>query len=375
MDSVQPFAAQAPLADRTFLAIDAKTGLFPGARSWSGGRFRVLGQPDQKARYHVMSRTCGGEVHWSDLEKEALRRLLWKMSAFLGVRVLTYCVMKNHFHALVEIPHRDAWVQRFDGPDGEVRLLQHLSTFYSRSYLALLRRQLTYLRSQEREAEAQALLNRYRIRFCDLSIWVKEVKERFSRWYNKRHGRKGTLWMDRFKSVLVEEGDALRTMAGYIDLNPVRAGLVERPEAYRWCGYSEALAGSRRARRGLMGLVGARGDDWSHALESYRGWIYEAGRAVEAPDERMARRGMTDEATRAVTVGQTKLTAAELIRHRVRYFTDGLALGSKGFVEEVFLRHRQRFGPRRTTGARPLREADRRLGLNALRALRVQAIT
>jgi len=61
-------------------------------------------------------------------------------------------------------------------------------------------------------------------RMGDLSRYVKEVKERFTRWYNKRHGRRGTLWMDRFKSVLVEDGEALRTMAQYIDLNPVRAG-------------------------------------------------------------------------------------------------------------------------------------------------------
>jgi exodeoxyribonuclease V beta subunit len=40
-------------------------------------------------------------------------------------------------------------------------------------------------------------------------------------------------------------------MAAYIDLNPVRAGLVKDPKDYRWCGYAEALSGSRRAQRGL----------------------------------------------------------------------------------------------------------------------------
>ncbi len=39
-----------------------------------------------------------------------------------------------------------------------------------------------------------------------------ELKERFSRWYNKHHSRRGTLWMERFRSVLVEDGEALRTM-------------------------------------------------------------------------------------------------------------------------------------------------------------------
>ncbi|MEZ5431159.1 MAG: hypothetical protein R3F31_08270 [Verrucomicrobiales bacterium] len=44
---------------------------------------------------------------------------------------------------------------------------------------------------------------------------------------------------------------ALLTMAAYIDLNPVRAGMVDDPKDYRWCGYAEAVAGGRRARRGL----------------------------------------------------------------------------------------------------------------------------
>ena len=63
---------------------------------------------------------------------------------------------------------------------------------------------------------------------------MKELKERFSRWFNKRHGRRGMLWQDRYRSVLVEDGDALRTMAAYIDLNPVRAGLIDDPKDYRW---------------------------------------------------------------------------------------------------------------------------------------------
>src|SRR5690606_30232061 len=99
-------------------------------------------------------------------------------------------------------------------------------------------------------------------RFCDLSAFVKELKERFSRWFNKHHERRGTLWMERFKSVLVEDGDALRTMALYIDLNPVRAGLVEDPKDYRWTGYGEASGGSKRARRGLCKVMEAPLDSW-----------------------------------------------------------------------------------------------------------------
>ena len=54
---------------------------------------------------------------------------------------------------------------------------------------------------------------------------MKELKQRFSRWHNRRVGRKGPVWEDRYKSVQVEDDEtALRTIAAYIDLNPVRAG-------------------------------------------------------------------------------------------------------------------------------------------------------
>jgi hypothetical protein len=62
---------------------------------------------------------------------------------------------------------------------------------------------------------------------------MREIKVNFARFYNRRHGRRGCFWGDRFKSVVVEDGNTLICLA-YIDLNPVRAGLVERLEDYRW---------------------------------------------------------------------------------------------------------------------------------------------
>ncbi|MCP4633760.1 MAG: hypothetical protein GY855_12605 [candidate division Zixibacteria bacterium] len=73
----------------------------------------------------------------------------------------------------------------------------------------------------------------YRKKWADLSEFVKDVKVTFSRFYNRRHNRIGTLWADRFKSLIVQDGSTLINCLSYIDLNPVRAGIVERPEEYR----------------------------------------------------------------------------------------------------------------------------------------------
>ncbi len=65
------------------------------------------------------------------------------------------------------------------------------------------------------------------------------------------------LWADRFKSLLIEGGEALAAVAAYIELNPVRAGLCADPKDYRYCGYAEALAkGSPLARQGIRTVLG-----------------------------------------------------------------------------------------------------------------------
>jgi REP element-mobilizing transposase RayT len=73
----------------------------------------------------------------------------------------------------------------------------------------------------------------------DLSEFMKTLLQGFTRWFNRMHERSGTLWEERYKSVIVQSGDAARTIAAYIDLNPVRAGMVSEPAEYRWSSYGE----------------------------------------------------------------------------------------------------------------------------------------
>jgi len=231
------------------------------------------------------------------------------------------------------------------------------------------------------EAAAGELLDRFRRRFCSLEHFVKELKERFTRWFNRHHGRRGTLWMDRYKSVVVQDGEALRTMAAYIDLNPVRAGLCDDPKDYRWCGYAEAVAGSKRARRGLCRVLERPADSWDRkptksdltAAGRYRCWLFGEGLSVPDAEGRTRRRGVSAEALEKVRRGDGKLSRVELLRCRVRYFSEGLAIGSRGFIEELFEARRDHFGAKRKDVARPVREAAEG-GLFSLRGLRKRAV-
>ncbi|HID96607.1 MAG TPA: hypothetical protein EYP57_00190 [Thermodesulfobacteriaceae bacterium] len=62
---------------------------------------------------------------------------------------------------------------------------------------------------------------------------LKDIKLRFSRYCNKKYGRKGFFWVDRFKSVIVEDGNTLVNCLAYVDLNPVRASLCRMSEDFR----------------------------------------------------------------------------------------------------------------------------------------------
>jgi REP element-mobilizing transposase RayT len=368
---------------------------------------RILGQFGGEhsggQAYHVMSRTAGGEKLFGEVGKEAFRQLMWRMAKFSGVEILTYALMNNHFHILVKVPERAKFLRRFEGEGGEAKLLEHLSLLYSKAFIAGVKGELARVREAGRGEEAEAILETFRKRFCDLSCFVKELKERFSRWYNKHHDRRGTLWMDRFKSVLVEDGEALRTMALYIDLNPLRAGLVEDPKDYRWTGYGEACGGSKRARRGLCRVMEAPMDSWEEKrggltpAEAYRCWLFGEGLEVGAEKgtrsggtagaERsglevssrlksarpLKKKGFSKERVEAVLKSGGKLSRADLLLCRVRWFSDGVAIGSRGFVEGVFNGCRSSFGAKRKDGARKIRE-DAAGNLHALRKLRVNPV-
>ena len=289
-------------------------------------RLRMRGKD---AVYHCMTRTVNGEVLFNRREKEVLRKMIHQVADFSGVRVLTYCVMSNHFHVLVEVPVEESV------SDAELlrryKVLYPKPTRYAMASIKVLERQLA-----AGGEEAVALRARLLARMGDVSEFMKTLKQRFSIWFNKSHDRFGTLWAERFKSVLVEgRGNPLQTMAAYIDLNPVRAGLVKDPKDYRFCGYAEAVGGSAGAIAGLLRIWGEYlGGDHSaeSVLSAHRSLLFGQG----ADPWLMGSRAFDREtAVRVIEEEGGVLSMAVAMRCRVRYFTDGLVLGSAEFLHEL----------------------------------------
>ncbi len=319
--------------------------------------------------YHCISRVVDRQFIFGNEEREFFVALMRKLEAFHGLRVLTYVVMSNHFHLMVEEPDRDA-LQPLDRES----LLKRLGFLYKRMYVDTVRQELERAVKAGNSDWEKAIIERYQSRMGNISIFMKELKQRFSSWYNRRKGRRGTLWEERFKSVLVEGDEkALMAIAAYIDLNPVRAGMVSRVEEYRWCGYASAVSGNRRARQGLGRILSSSGrvsgedfeKHWKETAALYRLWLYDQGEVgeVTAPEEEeeervSVRRGFSAKEVEAEIQRGGQIPLKQLIRLRVRSFIDGGVLGSVAFVDQVFERYRGEFKIKRKSGARRMRNAE-----------------
>ena len=310
--------------------------------------------PETPTLYHCVSRVVEKLQHFGDPEKEHLTFLLREYEAFCGVTILGYCMMSNHFHVLVEVPPRPEIL-----PTAE-ELIQRLEqlTASGVSAAAVRQRVAMYRALNDVEGEENFLESFFR-RMWDVSAFMKLIKQRFSAWFNRRKDREGTLWSERFQSTLVEAGEAVGMVSCYVDLNPIRAGMVTEPESYRWSGYAEAMAGGKLAQQGIqrvMELFLGQVENVATSVAEYRRWLYVRGEERAGSDEngRPLRLGFSRERVLAVLRDGGQVSKSEYLRCRVRYFTAGVALGSREYVEGIFQRFRQHFGRRRRQGAHPL---------------------
>jgi REP element-mobilizing transposase RayT len=309
------------------------------------------------AIYHCISRVVDRRFVFGERECEAFRMHMRMYENFSGCRVLSYCLMSNHFHILLEVP------PMAETGLSDEDLLKRLSGLYSKAFVAGVAKELADARKAAKdgtgsEMGAAEIHARYTYRMHQLSEFMKGLLIRFTRWFNRTHLRTGTLWEERFKSVIVESGLAARTMAAYIDLNPVRAGIVKDPAAYRWSSYGEAVGGGakgngKKAREGLVRAydcdqgVGFESEKWQDVSRLYRRHM---GMALERKPGRSELLEKKDNETVLKDMGMAKM-----LHCRVRYFTDGAVIGSKEFVNEAFANSRERFSAKRKDGARAMR--------------------
>lgn len=311
--------------------------------------------------YHVMSRSVARERLFGQVEKEVMFSLLTRTVEFCGARLLTYALMEDHFHFLVTIPKEE--------PVSDDEVIRRYKVLYPKpSGRRPARVDVMAKLLKENAPEGIEWRDRQLRQMGDLSILLKLFKQRFSVWYNAQHDRIGTLWAERFKSVLVDPSERyLGSMGGYIDLNPVRAGIVADPKDYRHCGYAEAVAGSERARKGIMEMLGIH--NWEEAQAAYRLALFGTGAG-----EKEGKASIPLEDFEKVLKEKGKLPLPTLLRCRIRHFTEGAALGSEIFVQGILAEYRMKNGLRLKYGPHKLTMFENMPDLALLRGQRRQAI-
>ena len=274
--------------------------------------------PEQKTVYHVMSRTALDGLPFGDIENDELLKIIKRLSVVYFTEILGFCLLGNHFHLLVRMfPGRD-----FNDTDIKDRYIAYYGSDLGLSY---------------------ENIEFFRKKWSSLSEFVKDIKVTFSRYYNKKHDRKGTLWGERFKSLIVEDGASLINCLAYIDLNPIRAGIVKRPEEYRWCSLAYHIQTKNKDDFLSMdfGLKEFGVMDAKKRLIRYRRFVYEAG-AIRRSDGKSSVT-IDKKVLEKERQGAFEITRLHRFRCRTRWFTDSGIIGTKEFVSTNYQRFKHHF--------------------------------
>lgn len=185
--------------------------------------------------------------------------------------------------------------------------------------------------------------DRFEKRLFNVSEIMRNIQGSFATWYNQTFDRKGRFWGDRFRSTILTDLEAVVQCLMYVDLNPVRAGLIERPE--EWNGSSLYLR-----------ELGGRRSDWLMPLEDILGHGRES--EYKHYKSRVYYRGAvpTKEGQVAISWDLLKLEQSRgferpgTLRSRKRFFTRGVVVGDQESVAPYLWHMRSRGFYRRRSG-------------------------
>ena len=267
--------------------------------------------------YHLMNRVAGlsGERPFDDVDREFGMKLVKRLADYYLLEFISVCWMGNHFHIVLYAPSVE------ELPSAGEIAARH-NAFIGEDSLRLVR------------PEDEAACSTIGRNMIDISRFMKDFQQRFVFRFNQLRGRRGHLWADRFKSVILEGGEALWSAVKYVELNPVRAGLTSDPEHYRHCTWGWRCGSGihpfsdmfvKHMRRSLGDAYSSMGKDEifaEFAAEIARTIAYESGASQEEIDKSM------EKAKRGDSMPLKFLS-------RTRHWTDGGIIGSKAFVREV----------------------------------------
>ena len=265
------------------------------------------------AFYHVCARIAGGKGKYpldSKLCRRTIIDIIERFSKVYCCQVVGFCIMGNHYHLIIWFDERC--------PLSREELNRRASLIYPKTLL---------------KGWLKANWARFEERIFDVSEYMRNLQAAFARWFNQTFGRRGRFWADRFKSTLLETEKQVRDCLLYVELNPVRAGIAVRPEDHEGTSLHMRELGKDKWMMPLQELLGRKRR--ADALVEYRGMLYYRGAVPTKPGQAaIPARVLREEEARG-------FKAEGVYRKRLRYFVDGIAIGSEAFVRREIERLRE----------------------------------
>lgn len=222
-----------------------------------GRQARVFVNTGEPGVYHICSRVAGPKGWYPLAEKEnwlQLIKYLKHYAALYQCRVYSFVVMGNHYHAILKFSKPGKLPKKF--------LKEKALQFYPKSEAHI------DLWNEDKWITFES-------RLFDISEFMRSLNRAFTNWYNARTNSRGPFWADRFKSVILGSPRAIRECMLYIDLNPVRAGLVTHPEDFEGSSCHLRLIGKDKWLVSINEIMGQ--NKRSESLAHYRQLLYERG--------------------------------------------------------------------------------------------------
>jgi len=126
----------------------------------------------------------------------------------------------------------------------------------------------------------------------DLSEIMKGINLSYAQHYKRRFKHIGHFWQDRYKSIIIGKDEYLLACGSYVELNPVRAGIVEDPKDYRWSSYNAYAYGKTDHVVSEHPMYRDLSDDENERKKKYREFVRGMLRERAAMRGEMDRRGV-----------------------------------------------------------------------------------
>jgi putative transposase len=173
--------------------------------------------------YHVSNHVSGirGALPFKSEDKNFGFSIVEKLQKLYFAEVVSMCWMGNHFHLVVYMP-------------GEVPSLDKAVERYNKFY-----KSDPYHHPPLNMKKNRTRCKKIAQKLIDLSEFMRSFQQRYTCWFNKKTNRQGPLWKSRFWSCILEGSLALWECVKYVEMNPVRAEIVDNPKEYQFCTWGK----------------------------------------------------------------------------------------------------------------------------------------